>query len=85
LNIHNVIAINTRPGDALNKRQKSYAVIEGIADIFRDNVPLFAPVVSYGTHRLYGMYEFEKRRSQIRRSHSLSRYVAPLDRHPSTV
>jgi hypothetical protein len=58
-----VIAVNTRLRDALNKRQKSYAVIEGIADIFRDNVPLFAPFVSYGAHQLYGKYEFEKEKS----------------------
>lgn len=49
--------------DALNKRQKSYAVIEGIADIFLDIVPLFAPFVSYGAHQLYGKYEFEKEKS----------------------
>jgi hypothetical protein len=49
--------------DALNKRQKSYAVIEGIADLFLDIVPLFAPFVSYGAHQLYGKYEFEKEKS----------------------
>ena len=37
-----MIAVNTRLRDALNKRQKSYAVTECIADIFRDNVPLFS-------------------------------------------
>ena len=59
-NIQDVIGVNTRLRDALNKRQKSYAVIEGIADIFLDIVPLFAPFVSYGSHQLYGKYEFEK-------------------------
>ena len=54
-----MIAVNTRLLDALNKRQKSYAVIECIAEIFRDNVPLFAAFVSYGAHQLYGKYEFE--------------------------
>ena len=62
-NIHDVIAVNTRLRDALNKRQKSYAVIEGIADIFLDIVPHFAPFVSYGSHQLYGKYEFEKEKS----------------------
>ena len=62
-NIHDVIGVNTRLRDALNKRQKSYAVIEGIADIFLDIVPLFAPFVSYGAHQLYGKYEFEKEKS----------------------
>lgn len=59
-NIHDVIAINTRLRDALNKRPKSYTVIGGIVDIFRDSVPFFAPIVSYGEHQLYGKYDFEK-------------------------
>ena len=58
-----MIAVNTRLRDALNKRQKSYAVNKGITDIFRDNVPLFAPFVSYGAHWFYGKYEFEKKSS----------------------
>jgi RHO1 GDP-GTP exchange protein 1/2 len=62
-NIHDVIGVNTRLRDALNKRQKSYAVIEGVADIFLDIVPHFAPFVSYGSHQLYGKYEFEKEKS----------------------
>ena len=62
-NILDVIAVNTRLRDALNKRQKSYAVIEGIADIFLESVPNFAPFVSYGAHQLYGKYEFEKEKS----------------------
>ena len=62
-NIQDVIAVNTRLRDALNKRQKLYAVIKCITDIFRDNVPLFAPFVSYGAHQLYGKYEFEKEKS----------------------
>jgi RHO1 GDP-GTP exchange protein 1/2 len=62
-NIHEVIAVNTRLRDALSKRQKSYAVIEGVADIFLDIVPHFAPFVSYGAHQLYGKYEFEKEKS----------------------
>ena len=32
-------------------------------DIFRDNVPLFGPFVSYGAHWFYGKYEFEKEKS----------------------
>lgn len=62
-NVQDVIAVNTRLREALNKRQKSYAVIEGIADIFLDIVPHFAPFVSYGSHQLYGKYEFEKEKS----------------------
>lgn len=62
-NIHEIIAVNTRLRDALNKRQKSYAVVERIGDILLDSVPHFAPFVSYGAHQLYGKYEFEKEKS----------------------
>ena len=62
-NIHDLIVVNTCQRDTLNKLQKSYAIIEGIADIFRDNVPLFAPFVSYGAHQLYAKYKFEKEKS----------------------
>lgn len=62
-NMYDIIAVNTRLRDALNKRQKSYAVVEQIGDIFVDNVPNFSPFVSYGAHQLYGKYEFEKEKS----------------------
>ena len=83
-NIHDVIAVNMRLRDALNKRQKSYAVIECIADIFRDNVLLFAPFVLYGAHQLYGKYESEKEKIKPSvRTVRRGTYVS-LDR-PSTV
>lgn len=59
-NVFDIIAVNTRLRDALNKRQKSYAVVEKIGDILLEAVPHFAPFVSYGAHQLYGKYEFEK-------------------------
>ena len=62
-NIHDIIAVNTRLRDALNKRQKSYAVVEQVGDILLDAIPHFAPFVSYGAHQLYGKYEFEKEKS----------------------
>ncbi|EIW79346.1 RhoGEF Rgf2 [Coniophora puteana RWD-64-598 SS2] len=62
-NINEIIAVNTRLRDALNKRQKSYAVVERISDILLDAVPHFGPFVSYGAHQLYGKYEFEKEKS----------------------
>ena len=62
-NINDIISVNTRLRDALNKRQKSYVVVERISDIFSENVPNFAPFVSYGAHQLYGKYEFEKEKS----------------------
>ncbi|KAJ8521220.1 hypothetical protein ONZ45_g2019 [Pleurotus djamor] len=62
-NVHDIIAVNTRLRDALNKRQKSYAVVERIGDILLDAVPHFGPFVSYGAHQLYGKYEFEKEKN----------------------
>ncbi|KAJ7714757.1 CNH domain-containing protein [Mycena metata] len=55
-NAHDIITVNTKLRDALNKRQRAYAVVEKIGDIFLDAVP-------YGAHQLYGKYEFEKEKS----------------------
>ena len=62
-NLLAIIDVNTRLRDALNKRQKQYAVVGEIGDIFRDIVPLFEPFVEYGAHQLYGKFEFEKEKS----------------------
>ena len=62
-NVNDIISVNVRLRDALNKRQKSYAVVEKIGDILLDAVPHFAPFVSYGSHQLYGKYEFEKEKN----------------------
>ena len=62
-NVYDIIAVNTRLRDALMKRQKQYAVVEKIGDIFMDAVPHFGPFVSYGAHQLYGKYEFEKEKN----------------------
>ncbi|KAI9510515.1 CNH domain-containing protein [Russula earlei] len=80
-NIHDVISVNTRLRDALNKRQKSYAVIEGITDIFLDIVPHFAPFVSYGSHQLYGKYEFEKEKSS---NPAFAQFVEETERRPDS-
>ena len=62
-NIHEIIAVNTRLRDALLKRQKNFAIVDRIGDIFMEVVPHFGPFVSYGAHQLYGKYEFEKEKS----------------------
>lgn len=77
-NIHDIIAVNTRLRDALNKRQKSYAVVERIGDILLDAVPHFGPFVSYGAHQLYGKYEFEKEKSS---NPAFSQFVDVRDIH----
>lgn len=80
-NIHDIIAVNTRLRDALNKRQKSYAVVEQIGDIFLDAVPHFAPFVSYGAHQLYGKYEFEKEKST---NPAFAQFVEETERRPES-
>lgn len=62
-NVNDIISVNTRLRDALNKRQKSYTIVEKIGDILHDAVPHFDPFVSYGAHQLYGKYEFEREKN----------------------
>jgi len=61
--VHDIIGVNTRLRDALNKRQKAYAVVDRIGDVLMESVPHFGPFVSYGAHQLYGKYEFEKEKN----------------------
>jgi hypothetical protein len=84
-NVHEIIAVNTKLRDALNKRQKSYAVVEKIGDILLEFVPLFTPFVHYGAHQLYGKYAFEDEKRQnpaftafveVRRKYHL--FIRPL-------
>lgn len=59
-NVLEILAVNVRLAELLNKRQKSGHVVEKIGDIFLELVPHFGPFVKYGAHQLYGKYEFEK-------------------------
>ncbi|TFK85670.1 CNH-domain-containing protein [Polyporus arcularius HHB13444] len=80
-NINDIIAVNTRLRDALNKRQKAYAVVEQIGDILLEAVPHFHPFVSYGAHQLYGKYEFEKEKSA---NPAFARFVEETERRPES-
>ncbi|KAI0791960.1 CNH-domain-containing protein [Abortiporus biennis] len=80
-NIHDIIAVNIRLRDSLNKRQKSYAVVEQIGDILMENVPNFSPFVSYGAHQLYGKYEFEKEKSS---NPAFAQFVEETERRPES-
>jgi hypothetical protein len=62
-NLLAIIEVNTRLRDALSKRQKQYAVVGEIGDIFKELVPFFEPFVEYGAHQMYGKYEFEKEKT----------------------
>ncbi|KAJ3507393.1 hypothetical protein NLJ89_g6330 [Agrocybe chaxingu] len=80
-NIHDIIAVNTRLRDALNKRQKSYAVVDRIGDILLEVVPHFGPFVSYGAHQLYGKYEFEKEKNS---NPAFAQFVETTERLPES-
>ncbi|EPT02968.1 hypothetical protein FOMPIDRAFT_1142932 [Fomitopsis schrenkii] len=80
-NINDIIAVNTRLRDALNKRQKSYAVVEQIGDVLLEAVPHFGPFVSYGAHQLYGKYEFEKEKSS---NPAFAQFVEEVERRPES-
>ena len=62
-NVEDIIAVNLKLRDALNRRQKAFAVVESIGDIMLEYVPHFEPFVTYGSHQLYGKYEFEKEKN----------------------
>lgn len=80
-NLHDIIAVNTRLRDALNKRQKSYAVVERIGDILLEAVPHFGPFVQYGAHQLYGKYEFEKEKNS---NPAFAQFVEITERLPES-
>ncbi|KAF8449011.1 CNH domain-containing protein [Boletus edulis BED1] len=80
-NIQEIIAVNIRLRDALNKRQKSYAVVERIGDILLEAVPHFGPFVLYGAHQLYGKYEFEKEKSS---NPAFAAFVETTERLPES-
>ncbi len=62
-NYHEIIATNLKLRDALVKRQKSYAVVEKIGDVFMEVVQTFGPFVTYGANQIFGKFEFEKEKS----------------------
>ncbi|KAH8116525.1 CNH-domain-containing protein [Phellopilus nigrolimitatus] len=80
-NIHDIIAVNCKLREAFNKRQKSFAIVERIGDILLDVVPQFAPFVSYGSHQLYGKYEFEKEKSS---NPAFQKFVDETERRPES-
>ncbi|KIK08903.1 hypothetical protein K443DRAFT_127890 [Laccaria amethystina LaAM-08-1] len=80
-NIEHIIAVNTRLRDALNKRQKSFSVVEKIGDIFLDAVPHFSPFVSYGGHQLAGKDRFEKEKSS---NPAFAAFVESTERLPES-
>ncbi|EJD07321.1 CNH-domain-containing protein [Fomitiporia mediterranea MF3/22] len=80
-NVHDIIAVNSKLRDAFNKRQKSFAIVERVGDILLDIVPQFHPFVSYGSHQLYGKFEFEKEKSN---NPAFQKFVDETERLPES-
>ncbi|CAK5283232.1 unnamed protein product [Mycena citricolor] len=80
-NAHDIITVNGKLRDALNKRQRGYVVVDKIGDIFMDAVPHFEPFVMYGAHQLYGKYEFEKEKGQ---NPAFAAFVEATERLPES-
>ncbi|KAH8917687.1 hypothetical protein BT69DRAFT_1301626, partial [Atractiella rhizophila] len=80
-NISEIHAVNARFSDALNTRQKLAPIVESIADIVLEFTPRFGPFVNYGSHQLYGKYEFEKMKSS---NLAFSRFVDEVERLPES-
>jgi hypothetical protein len=59
-NVHDVLTVNQVLAEKLTKRQKQQPVVKAIGDIFLERIPQFEPFVQYGSHQLFGKYEFEK-------------------------
>ena len=59
-NFQDILAVNHVLAERLTKRQKQQPVVQTIGDIFLERVPLFEPFVKYGSHQLFGKFEFEK-------------------------
>lgn len=80
-NINDIINVNTRLRDALNKRQKSFTIVEKVGDILMDAAPHFGPFVSYGAHQLYGKFEFEREKSS---NPAFAQFVEETERKPES-
>ncbi|KAJ7252110.1 CNH domain-containing protein [Mycena haematopus] len=57
-NVQDVIKVNTKLRDALNKRQRANAVVEKIGDIFADAVPHFESFVIYAKNQRSREFRF---------------------------
>ncbi|WWC91564.1 uncharacterized protein L201_006510 [Kwoniella dendrophila CBS 6074] len=80
-NVHDVLAVNHPLAEKLTKRQKKEPVVSGIGDLFLERVPLFEPFVVYGSHQLFGKYEFEKEKGS---NPNFQKFVDETERKPES-
>ncbi|WVW85998.1 hypothetical protein I302_108036 [Kwoniella bestiolae CBS 10118] len=80
-NVHDVLSVNIILAEKLTKRQKKEPVVSGIGDLFLERVPLFEPFVVYGSHQLFGKYEFEKEKGS---NPLFQKFVDETERKPES-
>ncbi|WWC64424.1 uncharacterized protein I303_107034 [Kwoniella dejecticola CBS 10117] len=80
-NVHDVLGVNQVLAEKLTKRQKKEPVVSGIGDLFLERVPLFEPFVVYGSHQLFGKYEFEKEKTA---NPNFQKFVDETERKPES-
>ncbi|GAC92885.1 hypothetical protein PHSY_000443 [Pseudozyma hubeiensis SY62] len=80
-NVLEIHAVNAKLAELLTKRQKQADIVDRIGDILLEMVPHFQPFVKYGSHQLYGKYEFEKEKSS---NSAFARFVDETERLPQS-
>ncbi|CAG8595733.1 17524_t:CDS:10 [Cetraspora pellucida] len=80
-NIMDIYSINSKLGDALQKRQNSYAIVRQIGDILLEYVPKFSPFIEYGAHQLWGKYYFENEKNT---NPAFAEFVEDTERLPKS-
>ncbi|WWC71864.1 uncharacterized protein I206_105823 [Kwoniella pini CBS 10737] len=80
-NVHDVLSVNQVLAEKLTKRQKKEPVVSGVGDLFLERVPLFEPFVVYGSHQLFGKYEFEKEKTA---NPQFQKFVDETERKPES-
>ena len=79
-----MLTVNHILAERLTKRQKQQPVVQKIGDLFLERAPQFDPFVAYGSHQLFGKFEFEKEKSN---NPAFQRFVdvSPLQNDSSDV
>jgi hypothetical protein len=76
-NCQEVYMVNSRLAESLTRRQQKEPVVRNVGDIFLEYVPHFAPFIKYGSHQLFGKFEFE---SEKRTNPQFSKFVDEVER-----
>lgn len=76
-NVLEIHASNVQLRDALARRQKSKLIVDRIGDVLLPFAQSFGPFVNYGSHQLYGKYEFEKEKSS---NAEFAKFVTEVER-----